>query len=631
MERVTWRDRARYAFDNYMARGTRALIVGLFALSVLLILLLAAVVTLSGVAAEHGLDFPAVVWRNLLRTLDPGTMGGDQGSGPFLGAMLLVTLLGIFVISTLIGIINSGLQDRLAELRRGRSRVIEENHTVILGWSQQIHTVVTELMAANANHPGRAIVILAERDPIEMEADIRSRVGDGAGRSTRLIFRSGSPLEPHDLALVGISAARAIVVLAPEAGDPDAEVIRTVLAITAEGAAARRAHVVAELRQPENARVARLAGRGQVELILSDEVVARIVAQTCRQSGLSVVYQELLDFAGDEVYVAPPGLLAGRTFGEALLGFDAVSPIGIVPAGERPRLNPPPETQIGLDDRLIVIAADDDRITPGGLVTAVADADLHEPAPVAELSERTLFLGWNRRAPAIIRQLDRYSPPGSKVTVVAAPGLARPDLEALADELDCLRLEHRAADSADRTVLDELDVAEYDHVIVVCYTDALDVPRADARTLMTLLHLRDIAAADGRRLSIVSELLDLRDRALAEVARADDFIVSDRLISLMIAQVAETPQLNAVFEDLLDPEGAEIYLKAAGDYVVEDRPVPYAAVVEAARRRGEVAIGFRLQAEAADPGAAYGVHLNPPKHQQLTFRAGDRVVVLAER
>jgi hypothetical protein len=368
-----------------------------------------------------------------------------------------------------------------------------------------------------------------------------------------------------------------------------------------------------------------------VELVLSDEVIARIVAQTCRQSGLSVVYQDLLDFAGDEIYVGEPGLLAGRTWGEALLAFDEGSPIGIVPAGGAPRLNPPSSAVIGPGDRLLVLAADDDRIQPSREPVAVAEADLRAAAPAPLVPERTLLLGWNRRAPAILRQLDGYSPPGSAVTVVAAPSLADPDVGTLSQSLDRLRLELRAADSADRHVLDDLDVGGYDHVIVLCYSDALDAARADARTLMTLLHLRDIAAGGAGRLSIVSELLDLRDRALAEVARADDFIVSDRLISLMIAQVAESPELNPVFADLLDPDGAEIYLKPAGDYVVADRPVPYAAVVEAARRRGEAAIGFRLAAETSDPRRAYGVRLNPPKRVGVQLQGDDRVVVLAER
>ena len=62
-------------------------------------------------------------------------------------------------------------------------------------------------------------------------------------------------------------------------------------------------------------------------------------------------------------------------------------------------------------------------------------------------------------------------------------------------------------------------------------------------------------------------MLDVRNRELAEVTRADDFIVSDQLISLMLTQISENRELDAVFADLFDPDGSEIYLKPAGDYV----------------------------------------------------------------
>ena len=48
---------------------------------------------------------------------------------------------------------------------------------------------------------------------------------------------------------------------------------------------------------------------------------------------------------------------------------------------------------------------------------------------------------------------------------------------------------------------------------------------------MTLLHLRDMSEKSGKEFAIVSEMLDLRNRQLAEVTRADDFIVSDHLVS----------------------------------------------------------------------------------------------------
>ena len=157
---------------------------------------------------------------------------------------------------------------------------------------------------------------------------------------------------------------------------------------------------------------------------------------------------------------------------------------------------------------------------------------------------------------------------------------------------------------------------------MLCY-DTLDPSRADARTLVTLLHLRDIAARLDRDFSIVSEMLDLRNRALAEVARADDFIVSDRLVSLMIAQVAETKHLNAVFADLFDAEGSEIYLKPAGDYVAA-RP---GGAVRRGRRGGAAARRDRVRlsdrgARRAMPRRPTASSVNPAKSATVTFAAG---------
>ena len=107
----------------------------------------------------------------------------------------------------------------------------------------------------------------------------------------------------------------------------------------------------------------------------------------------------------------------------------------------------------------------------------------------------------------------------------------------------------------------------YDHIVVLAYSDTLDAQRADALTLLTLLHVRRIADENHHHYSIVSEILDQRNRELAESSRADDFIVSDRLVSLLMAQVSENKALNEVFNDLFDPIGAEIFLKPAMNYI----------------------------------------------------------------
>jgi hypothetical protein len=53
-------------------------------------------------------------------------------------------------------------------------------------------------------------------------------------------------------------------------------------------------------------------------------------------------------------------------------------------------------------------------------------------------------------------------------------------------------------------------------------------------------------------------------------------------------------------------------------------------VVEAARRRGQIAIGYRCMAEADDRSKSHGIHTNPKKSEMVTFAEEDKVIVLAE-
>ena len=141
----------------------------LFVLSVLIVLLAGALVASFGITQEDGLhlSFGEALWGSLMRTLDPGTMGGDTGAG-FRFVMLLVTLGGIFVVSDLIGVLSNAIERKMDHLRKGRSRVLESNHTLVLGWSAQIFTILNELMIANENQSRARIVILAEEDKVEI-------------------------------------------------------------------------------------------------------------------------------------------------------------------------------------------------------------------------------------------------------------------------------------------------------------------------------------------------------------------------------------------------------------------------------------------------------------------------------
>lgn len=622
MQKYSLLEKLRYWFDNQMSKGLIALISLLGIATFLFIALISLFVILFELHPEEGkLDYPEAFWASMLRTLDPGTMGQDRGIG-FRVAMLIVTLGGIILVASLISIISNSFNTKIENLRKGRSRVLESDHTVILGWSSKVVPIVHELCIANGTRKNASILILSERDKVEAEDELHHKVKHHG--STKLIVRSGDPMSLFDLDIANPRTARSIIILAPDdVDDPDTVVIRTALAlINNPHRKIGKYHIVGEIKDPGNLEAARLVGSDEADWVMSKDLISRITVQTSRQSGLSVVFTELLDFEGDEMYFTTQEELVGKTYFEAQLHFRTSSAIGIVTENEV-LLNPPARRIILPEDQLIVIAEDDTTISLDKPGIPRPEMLRVQPAPENK-PEKTLVLGYNKSLSLILPELDSYVSQGSQVKVVSSYS------EEVATKFKNITVTHEVGDTTSRAQLEALDLSSYDHIIVLAYNEILSSQRADAKTLITLLHLRDIAKIQGTSLNIVSEMMDDKNRQLAEVTDADDFIVSDKLVSLMLAQVSENPRLTEVFESLFSNLGSEICLIPAELFVSLDEPVDFYTVLLAAKERGETAFGYRIQKESHHSESAYGVVMNPDKADLITFKQGDKVIVLAE-
>jgi voltage-gated potassium channel Kch len=630
MPKSTWKQRFSYWFDITLSRGPVVLI-GWLAVATILLVLMATILALIFSAQPGGSGLKEVFWDFLFQALTPNPF---DVSAPwlFLVIMLVITLASLLIVSILIGILTTSIENRLDALRRGRSKVLENKHTVILGWSHQIFTIVSELVTANENRKeGAVIAILADQDKVIMEDALRGRVPDT--KNTRLICRSGKPMDLDDLEIVSPHTARSIIILPPEENDPDSYVIKTILAIVNNPNRRKDPyHIVTQINTKHNLDVIRMfESHDDIHSLLVGDQISRIVAQTSRQSGLSVVYTELLNFEGDELYFQAEPKLAGRTYAEALLAYEDSAVVGLRLSDGTILLNPAAGRAITSGDQVIAISADDDMVRLSNLpslpVTPAAIKQVLNQSP--QVPERGLILGWNSKAPLIIQELDSYVAPGSELLVVASE-VSLQTVSQTDGVYKNLQVTFRSGDVSDRQLLNRLNISSFLHVIVLSYED-LDVQAADAETMVTLLHLRDILGSEECTCAIVSEMLDLRNRRLAEVARVDDFIVSDHLISLMLAQVSENSELYPVFLDLFDPIGSEIYFKPVTDYVDISQPLSFYTLVEAASRRGETAIGYRKLCELEQAEKYYGVHTNPKKSERISFSNDDKLIVLAER
>lgn len=638
----------RYQFDNLMSKGTLAPLTLLLIASFFAVMALSGVILMTnsipsdngellGLSNPNDANILEVMYMTALRMLDPGVISNDPINFRFIPFMLVSTFMGLFIISVLIAVVNSGVMNKISELRKGKSFVYEKDHIVILGWSYQVFPVIEELIISNLSKHKPVISILADKDKVFMEDEIKSKIDNTF--NTKIVCRTGNPIDIHDLSIINLNEAKSIIIIAPDTKDPDSNVIKTILAITNNPhrkPEPEKYHIVAEIRDPRNVVIAEIAGKDEVHLVVFDHLISRITAQTCRQPGLSVVFTELLDFSGDEIYFQDEPKLYGKTFIEAMYSYDTSTLIGIRKSDGELLLKPQFDTIIKNGDKVITISESQEKIILSKITNYNIDHSAIKPVAFKTVSmpEHTLIIGWNRRAPLIINELDNYVAKGSTITILADAAGAEFELDSQCADLVNQKLEYRKGDTTNRKILDSLQIDKYDHVIVLSQSGLEDIQATDAKTLSTLLHLRDIADKKGHHYSIVSEMLDDRNRELAEVTNTDDFIVSVKIDSLMLSQIAENKELKLIFEDIFSAGGTAIYIRPASDFVEIGKPVNFYTVMESARQKGHIALGMKIQSPenrySSDIKLAHGVIVNPQKYKEFIFTKHDSIIILAD-
>ncbi len=611
-------DRLRYRLDLALSRGP-IVVVGYLGLLMLLIILVAAIVLmvthLSGVNGGTRItNPPEAFWQALLRVLDSGTFAADS-SWPARLLGLVETLTGIFLAGSLIGLIANAVDQQIERLRKGRSQVLERGHTLVLGWSPRLPTIIAELVEANGT-VASAVVVLADVPKDEMEDDLRVKVP--VRRRTRVVCRTGDPARPGDLEMVNIQRARSVIVLAGPHGD--AGVVKAILAVRSLDPTFT-CPVVAEFDNAGHAATVRSIMGERVVTVQADEVIARVTAQACHQSGLAAVFRDLLDFDGDEVYFTSVPDLWGTPYRDLLFAFESCSVMGWITAEGRVELNPPADAVLPEGAEVITVAEDDTTVVSTGRVDPPAiRVDL--AVPFQEPAQRVLMVGWSELAPPVLSELDEFLTAGSSLDLVVDPALFPAGLQPPVPVLDHTSVQvlmeggrpEGLRSLADRT---------YDQVIVLGYRGAVGEGEADARTMLTLLILGQVFGTGPGSPRVVAEVLDRGNVAVAQTTGVDDFIVSDELSSLMMAQLSERIELHRVFDELFDAEGAFVSLHPAALYG-PDGELSFAEVVAAAIARGETALGWRIDATGE-------VVLNPAKSRTVELGPRDQVLILGPR
>ncbi|KAK7397512.1 hypothetical protein VNO78_18688 [Psophocarpus tetragonolobus] len=651
-EQVSLNKQIAYRVDVFLSVYPYAKPLVLLVATLLLIFL--GGLALFGVTTEN---LAHCLWLSWTYVADSGNHASSQGIGPRLVAVS-ISFGGMLIFAMMLGLVSDAISEKFDSLRKGKSEVVEQNHTLILGWSDKLGSLLNQLAIANESLGGGTVAVMAERDKEEMELDIAKMEFDFKG--TSVICRSGSPLILADLKKVSVSKARAIIVLAEDgnADQSDARALRTVLSLTGvkEGL---RGHIVVELSDLDNEVLVKLVGGDLVETVVAHDVIGRLMIQCARQPGLAQIWEDILGFENCEFYIKRWPQLEGMLFEDVLISFPAAIPCGIKVAsyGGKIILNPDNSYVLQEGDEVLVIAEDDDTYAPASFPT-VWRGSLPKDFVYPKSPERILFCGWRRDMEDMITVLDASLAQGSELWMFNDVPEKEREKKLTDGGLDINRLENislvnREGNAVIRRHLESLPLESFDSILILADESVEDSAiQADSRSLATLLLIRDIQA---RRLPyvamasqahvgsfskgswigemkqasdktvIISEILDPRTKNLLSMSKISDYVLSNELVSMALAMVAEDRQINDVLEELFAEEGNEMHIRQADLYLCEGEELSFYEIMLRARQRREIVIGYRLtNAERAV--------INPPaKTDKRKWSLKDVFVVITEK
>jgi hypothetical protein len=648
MHAISRRDRLRYQFDNFMSKG------GLSIFLALMSLFAVAFVVMALVRFVTGLVFPDEaagalgneLWRTFLQVTDAGAVAEDGDSR---WPQKLVGIgsvgVGLVLFSSLVAFITAEFDARLAEMRKGKSAVLETGHTLLLGAGDRAVEIIRELIEANASEKRAAVVVLADTPKDELDDFFGERIPER--QTTEIITRSGSTSSLPTLNRMGVARAKGVIILssATDVDGPavqaqaDARVLKSIMGVIASTQGQRTPPIVAEFHGETSRRLAESLLPGGVITLAERSLLAKLLVQTSRTSGLAVVYSNLVGFLGNEIYFFKPANgWGGLTFGAMQYHFPQTVPIGFRGVDGAIVLNPPPSHVPADDAEAIVLAEDDSTIDfrPQAVAQSSVTTVPDDRAFVGP--EQQLLVGWSPKGRLIVQEYAKYLQPGSEIDVlVPEPDEAlREALTALRAEFPNVRIQVIEGDAGDPELLASLKPEQYDNVILLA-GNGDGAEEMDAATIALLLGFRlyfqELKARTGESVQtqLITEVMDSDNAELVLHSGVKDFLISNQFVSKVFAQVSQEPGVKKVYDDLFSPEGSEIYLKPASLYFAKlPREVAFADLVGVAQLRNEVCFGVKIAAEEVDSAKNYGVRIIPRKTDRLTLTEQDALIVLAE-
>ncbi|WP_304333237.1 hypothetical protein [Brachyspira innocens] len=473
-------------------------------------------------------------WDSLMQFIDTGNISSVDGSTGIVLTFLMVTFIGVCGWGSLIAMINKALQDRINNLSKGNAFIMEKNHAIILGYGEEALTIVEEFIMAKV----KTIIILSEHN-VDI---IRKRISFIKGsKQTNIIIREGSASRIENIKLLNIAKSSSISII----NNDDTESLNILLAlkkIVEEEELDKKINICVLVHEEDTIEIIKSIEEKNfvIHVIYKYEILYKLIAQSIIYTGLSNVYEDLFSNDGNVFYIETDHDFNDFKFEDAALKYldRGMILLGITKEDRSQLLIPNYDYLLKKENRLVILSRNnnDDNIKEYPDI---------KPS-IIKYKNNILLICEENRYDEIIKEISEYME--NHNTSMISYNLIKSQKNKYKFMREKLREENTTK-------------------IVLISEDNL----TDVKSINILLIIRQIIRKENLNIAILSLLNSIQKRNLIYSDDVRDFIVSGKLIGMLMAQASISSNILYIFYGLLSKNGKDIIMSPYSDYFNESK------------------------------------------------------------
>lgn len=549
----------KFYIDDLLSRGANSLILWLGVISILSVTAASILVWAFKLGPQD--SFGGLFWDLMMRAITPWEIEASMGSLPYLLVLLGITLFGIFVLSILISLLSAIIDARVQNVMRGSHPFPFNNHIVILGWSSRLAAIVEELIIANESNKLLRILILSSKSANDLASFIDSSFADT--KTTKLYYRSRDLCSEGSFENANLQVARQVLVLGDESEEIEGERLKIYLSlrrylITRNVATEAWPEIIVNVDSDDEANIIEMSSGGQAITVNVSDIPARLIVETIIQPNLPDIYEEILSFDGNEIYITESMEKLGLkdlTFAEAWASLHHSIPIGIWKNDKQVEIAPVGQQIVGANDHLIVISEDDSTIiaqghSNNGGKSSSKSQILKQLDSSNVTAQRVLMIGMSANHKYIFDKLVKLKSNLKTLTVCLPDDNLGQTMKKELSKQKTTKVNFILARTDSPTDLARLKPENFD-AIIVSHTALRQTGGTDVQTIKSIQILRSLLGEKLSKIHLVAEMAQGKNRDILAYELDSDFVVSEKIGSKVFAQYIENPALRRIVDLLI--------------------------------------------------------------------------------